>query len=102
MKNLYAAAIALGLGILGIVASRALLPQAPAAPAGAPVNVTQHHNNLSRDGLFVDPAFTLSAAANLARDANFDGAIVGNVYAQPLYVEGGPERRGQLIGVAQS
>ena len=102
MKNLYAAAIAIGLGILGIAASRALLPQAPAAPAGASVNVTQHHNNPSRDGLFIDPAFTPSAAANLARDVNFDGTIVGNVYAQPLYVEGGPDNRAKVIAVTES
>ena len=90
MKNLYAAAIAIGLGILGVAASRALLPQAPAAPAGASVNVTQHHNNPSRDGLYIDPAFTTAAAANLTRDLSFNGTIVGNVYSQPLYVEGGP------------
>ena len=102
MKNLYAAATGIGLGILGVAASRALLPQPPAAPAGAPVNVTQHHNNASRDGLFIDPAFTFSAAANLARDVNFDGAIVGNVYAQPLYVEGGPDQRAKVIAVTES
>ena len=33
-------------------------------PANAQVNVTQEHNNLSRDGLFTDAAFTPSAAAN--------------------------------------
>src|SRR5438552_2255832 len=33
-------------------------------PANAQVNVTQEHNNLSRDGLFIDAAFTPSAAAN--------------------------------------
>src|SRR6516162_7840859 len=54
------------------------------------VNVTQEHNNPSRDGVYVDAAFTLSAAANLTRDLNFDGTISGNVYAQPLYIEGGP------------
>ena len=59
-------------------------------PASAAVNVTQHHNHDSRDGLYVDPAFTQSAAANVTRDTNFDGAIVGGVYAQPLYIEGGP------------
>src|SRR5258706_480015 len=37
-------------------------------PAKAQVNVTQEHNNISRDGLFIDAAFTLSAAANLTRD----------------------------------
>src|SRR5205823_11689136 len=60
------------------------------APANAQVDVTQFHNHASRDGLYIDSAFTQSAAANLARDLNFDGTIVGNVYAQPLYIEGGP------------
>ncbi len=31
-------------------------------PANAQVNVTQEHNNLSRDGLFIDAAFTPAAA----------------------------------------
>ena len=44
----------------------------------------------------------LSAAANLARDVNFNGAIVGNVYAQPLYVEGGPDNRAKVIAVTES
>jgi len=59
-------------------------------PANAQVNVTQEHNNLSRDGLYIDSAFTPANAANLTRDLNFDGTVVGNVYAQPLYIEGGP------------
>ena len=59
-------------------------------PADAAVNVTQEHNNLSRDGVYIAPAFTPSAAANLARDLGFNGVIVGNVLAQPLYIEGGP------------
>src|SRR5262249_33614538 len=59
-------------------------------PTDAQVNVTQEHNNLSRDGLYVDAAFMPAAAAGLTRDLNFDGTISGNVYAQPLYIEGGP------------
>jgi hypothetical protein len=51
-------------------------------PANAQVNVTQFHNRESRDGLYIDSAFTQSAAVNLTRDLNFDGTIVGNVYAQ--------------------
>jgi hypothetical protein len=69
----------------------------PVQAAAAPFNVTQHHNNPSRDGLFIDPAFTPTAAANIARDTSFNGAIVGNVYAAPLYVEGGPDNRPKLI-----
>src|SRR6266540_5416608 len=60
-------------------------------PANAQqVNVTQKNNNLSRDGLYIDAAFTPGNAANLVRDTSFDGTVVGNVHAQPLYIEGGP------------
>jgi PQQ enzyme repeat len=59
-------------------------------PTNAQVNVTQKNNNLSRDGLYIDPAFTPGNASNLTRDLNFIGTIVGNVHAQPLYIEGGP------------
>ena len=61
-----------------------------ALTANAQVNVTQKNNNPSRDGLYIDSAFTPGNAANLVRDLNFNGTIVGNVHAQPLYIEGGP------------
>jgi len=61
-----------------------------ALTANAQVNVTQKNNNPSRDGLYIDAAFTPGNAANLVRDLNFNGTIVGNVHAQPLYIEGGP------------
>ncbi|PYL06786.1 MAG: hypothetical protein DME33_12690 [Verrucomicrobia bacterium] len=69
--------------------------------ASAQVNVTQEHNNLSRDGVYIDAAFTPSAAANLTRDLGFNGTIVGNVYAQPLYIEGGPNGP-MIIAVTES
>jgi hypothetical protein len=56
----------------------------------AQVNVTQENNHPSRDGVYIDPAFRLYAAANLMRDLGFDGTVSGNAYAQPLYIEGGP------------
>src|SRR5215469_11615212 len=71
-------------------------------PGNAQVNVTQFHNHSSRDGLYIDSAFTQSAAANLTRDLNFDGTIVGNVYAQPLYIEGGPGGRAMIIAVTEA
>jgi len=70
-------------------------------PANGQVNVTQFHNHSSRDGLYIDSAFTQSAAANLTRDLNFDGTIVGNVYAQPLYIEGG-QSGPMVIAVTES
>jgi hypothetical protein len=71
-------------------------------PTDAQVNVTQFHNNSSRDGLYIDSAFTPSAAANLTRDLNFDGTIVGNVYAQPLYLDNGPGGRPTIIVVTEA
>ena len=64
-------------------------------PTNAQINVIQKNNNLSRDGLYIDSAFTPAAAASVTRDLNFDGTIVGNVHAQPLYIEGGP--RGPMV-----
>ena len=61
------------------------------AHAGTQVNVTQKNNHLSRDGLYIDAAFTPGNAANLTRDMSFNGAVAGNVHAQPLYIEGGPK-----------
>jgi hypothetical protein len=71
-------------------------------PANAQVNVTQFHNHDSRDGLYVDAAFTPNAAANLTRDLNFDGIISGNVYAQPLYLDNGPGGRPTIIVATES
>ncbi len=73
-----------------------------ALPASGAVNVTEHHNHDSRDGLYIDPAFTSAAAASLKRDTNFNGTISGNVYAQPLYIEGGPGGLAMIIAVTES
>jgi hypothetical protein len=70
-------------------------------PANAQVNVTQEHNNPSRDGHYIDAAFTRENAANLTRDLNFDETISGHVYAQPLYIEGGPNGP-MVIAVTES
>src|SRR5256886_8963963 len=70
--------------------------------ASAQVNVTQFHNHESRDGLYIDSAFTQSAGVNLTRDLNFDGTIFGNVYAQPLYIEGGPSGKAMIIVATES
>jgi hypothetical protein len=71
-------------------------------PATASVNVTQHHNHDSRDGLYIDPVFAPAAAVDLRRDPGFNGTISGNVFAQPLYVEGGPGGRAMVIAVTES
>jgi hypothetical protein len=72
------------------------------AAYATPVNITEHHNHDTRDGLFIDPAFTQAARAGLRRDLAFDGAIQGNVYAQPLYIENGKGGKAMVIAVTES
>jgi len=57
----------------------------PIFQATAQVNVTQFHNHDSRDGLYIDAAFTRDAAANLTRDLHFDGTIAGKVCPAALH-----------------
>jgi hypothetical protein len=52
-------------------------------------SVYQHHKNGTRDGLYVDPTLTTSAAATM-HSLGFMGTVSASVYAQPLYVEQGP------------
>jgi hypothetical protein len=85
-----------------IVAGFALTALSAGFCAKADVNVVQYHNHASRDGLYVDPAFTTASAAGLQRDLSFDGTISGNVYAQPLYIEGGPGGKAMIIAVTAS
>src|SRR6266481_1417007 len=66
------------------------------------VNVTQYHNHENRDGLYIDPAFTQTAAAALKRDTYFIGTVSGNVYAQPLYIEDGPGGKAMIVTVTES
>ena len=52
-------------------------------------SVYQHHKNGTRDGVYVDPTLTTSAAATM-HSLGFMGTVSTRVYAQPLYVEQGP------------
>jgi hypothetical protein len=54
----------------------------------SPANVVQFHNDLSRDGHYVDAAFTQSAAMGMHKDPSFNATIQGPTFAQPLYFEG--------------
>jgi hypothetical protein len=65
--------------------------------------VLQHHNDLARDGLYIDAALTQTAAANIAIDTTFASATVtGNVYAQPLYLAGSGSTPDQVIVATES
>ena len=81
-----------GMAVAGVLGAITL-----AAGAQPALNITQHHNHLSRDGLYLEPAFTKTAVAGLKRDLSFDGRISGDVYAQPLYLEGGPGGKAMIM-----
>jgi uncharacterized protein YpmS len=87
---------------LAVVAGIVLAARGLPLPAQTAVNVFQHHNHSTRDGVYIDPAFTPTAAAALKRDTNFNGSISGHAYAQPLYIEGGPGGKAMVIAVTES
>ena len=67
------------------------------APAPDDQSVLQRNKHATRDGHYVQPLLTRSAAATLVLDASFTPTITGNVYAQPLYVASGPGGKGMFI-----
>ncbi len=71
-----------------------------AAALPATFDVLQHHKNASRDGVYPDDLMTAAYAPTLKLDAAFAPAIVGDVYAQPLYVTDGPHRGQEAFIVA--
>jgi uncharacterized repeat protein (TIGR01451 family) len=64
---------------------------------GAPVDVLQHHRNPTRDGLYIDPLITQAAATTTRRDLSFCASFAGPIYAQPLYVNNGPNGTAAFI-----
>jgi hypothetical protein len=53
--------------LFSIPSAAAALLWSEVPPVNAQVNVTQYHNNGKRDGLYIDSAFTQSAAKPNAR-----------------------------------
>lgn len=55
----------------------------------ASASVVTHHNGPARDGLYIAPALTRSAAATLHEDMAFHAVIDGPTYAHPLFFDAG-------------
>ena len=61
-------------------------------------SVLTNHKNPNRDGVYVEPALTKTAAAGLHKLSTFvSAAISGAVYAQPLFVDGGSSGRDLVL-----
>jgi hypothetical protein len=70
-------------------------------PAQTSTNVLTFHNSLTRDGVYVDAALTRAAAATMHVDTTFaNTAIMGPVYAQPLYLGGAGSSQPDMVVVA--
>jgi outer membrane protein assembly factor BamB len=70
-------------------------------PAGA-ASVTQYHGNPSRDGNYIDAAFTRAASAMLKKDTTFTATTSGAMYAQPLYFDAGAGGKDLVITATES
>ncbi len=87
----------LGLTIGGLVAAGYGKTGEPHSPASNE-SVLEHHKRATRDGHYVDRAFTRAAAARLHRDPSFHAPLRGPAYAQPLYwTASGPAEKDLLL-----
>jgi len=68
--------------------------------AGVP-SVLEYHKNPSRDGLSIDPALNAAALAAFHQDPGFAPALDGAIYAQPLFMENGPQGKDALFVVTE-
>jgi outer membrane protein assembly factor BamB len=68
-----------------------------ATPSDPGHSVLQYHHSLARDGVYVEPALTLAAAAKVHRVTRFDAPVNGRVYGQPLFLEGSGAAPDQVI-----
>jgi hypothetical protein len=68
-------------------------------------SVYQHHKNGTRNGLYIDPVLTSGAtghAATMHVLPGVMGSVSTNVYAQPLYLENGPNGKEAFIVATES
>lgn len=62
-------------------------------------SVLERNNHPSRDGHFVQPLLTHTAAAKMSADTGFTPSYTGSMWASPLYIENGPGGKGAFMAV---
>lgn len=60
-------------------------------------SVITRSNHVSRDAMYVQPNFKASALSTLTLDTAFDGTVSGNVWAQVLFYDKGPNNTPVII-----
>lgn len=88
---LRAGCVALGVALAGCGGH----PEPRTDPAAD--SVIQYHQHANRAGLYIAPALTTGAAANLHIDTSFTAKVLGPTLAQPLYVQKGPQGMAAFI-----
>lgn len=63
-------------------------------------SVLERNGGPTREGHWIQPALTKSAAAKMTLESAFKATFKGNMYASPLYVENGPGGKGVFIAVS--
>lgn len=95
-----------GTGAAGMVAAAAGTNGAAGSgeppPAATGGGAHEYHGNATRDGNYVDAAFTRAAAAMLKKDTTFTASTSGTMYAQPLYYDAGPGGKDLVITATES
>lgn len=70
------------------------------AVASTNASVLERNGGPTREGHWVQPTLTKTAAANMTLEAEFNATFQGNMFASPLYVEQGPGGKGVFIAVS--
>lgn len=60
-------------------------------------SVITRSNHNTRDAVYVQPSFTTANIATMKLDPNFSGTVSGNVYAQVLFFDDGPNGKPVVI-----
>ncbi len=90
----------------GATGSAADAGDAGQGTGGKPVDpgesVLERNKHPSRDGAFVEPTMSFTAAAGLSGDTGFKATFPGMVYASPLFLDRGPTEKGLFFIVTTS
>jgi hypothetical protein len=86
-------------GGIGRISSGGTTGTGAGGTAAVDNSVLERNHHPSRDGSYLQPLLTKSAAATLALDTGFAANFTGDTWASPLYLENGPGGKGAFFTV---
>ncbi len=100
MKRRWLAVVVTSAAAVGAAAIALFASTPGCSTTPAPTNsVVERNNHPSRDGHFIQPALTRTAAATMTFDSGFQANFTGAMFASPLYLENGPGGKGVFFAV---